>query len=340
MPHFDVGIGDPAEHRFFCAGSCFARNLEHALSTRGVDVATAGAGLDMAQNKYSAQSLLNEFRWAIRGEAGFAESQASILPAGDGTFQDLQGNNIRTASGEWAHGSPDRDEVVAWRRKIFDTFRNFAECDVFVFTLGLAEAWHDNETALYLNHTPPAKTTRDFPGRFELHVLSYQDIVDALGEVYAIIEKARAGRPFQILLSVSPVRMHATLTDDDVLVANTYSKSVQRAAASEFVIRHANATYIPSFEMATLSDPRLVWQDDLIHVRPAFVSLIIETVLARMRPSGGNEAALLAQAGLIFKTAHGHSAKADETWKKVEAILRERNEFETLLHYYKRKAGD
>jgi hypothetical protein len=55
----------------------------------------------------------------------------------------------------------------------------------------------------------------------------------------------------QIILTVSPVPLVATMTDRHVLQATTYSKSVLRVAAEEMVSCYANVHYFASYEIIT-----------------------------------------------------------------------------------------
>jgi hypothetical protein len=60
-----------------------------------------------------------------------------------------------------------------------------------------------------------------------------------------------ANPKLQIILTVSPVPLVATMEPRHVLQATTYSKSVLRVAAEEMVQRYANAHYFASYEVIT-----------------------------------------------------------------------------------------
>ncbi len=76
-----------------------------------------------------------------------------------------------------------------------------------------------------------------------------------------------------MLVTVSPVAMNTTFTGGEVLVANTYSKSVQRAALEAFVRRHDNVDYFPSYESVVLSDRSRAWRADQAHASDEIVRL-------------------------------------------------------------------
>jgi hypothetical protein len=54
-----------------------------------------------------------------------------------------------------------------------------------------------------------------------------------------------------VILTVSPVPLVATATDQHVLVATTYSKSVLRVAADKAERNFKNVIYFPAYEIVT-----------------------------------------------------------------------------------------
>lgn len=92
----------------------------------------------------------------------------------------------------------------------------------------------------------------------------------------------------RIVLTVSPVPLSRTFTGQDVAVANCYSKSVLRAAAEAVVQQYDFVDYFPSYESVTLSDPRLAWDLDRVHVTGEVVKANIERLVALY--CGGAEA--------------------------------------------------
>src|SRR6185503_12468341 len=105
-------------------------------------------------------------------------------------------------------------------------FRQLPECRIVVITLGLAEAWFDHETGLYLNTAPPLQATNRNPDRFSLDVLDYEDILSALERIYGLLS-AHGHPDVKVLITVSPVPFKATFSGQDAITANTYSKAVQ-----------------------------------------------------------------------------------------------------------------
>ena len=84
-----------------------------------------------------------------------------------------------------------------------------------------------------------------------------------------------------MLLTVSPVPLRSTLRDMDVLVANSYSKSVQRAAVERFCLETDNVDYFPSYEFVNLSEPSASFTArDYRHVTNEMVSIIMQHALS------------------------------------------------------------
>jgi hypothetical protein len=85
---------------------------------------------------------------------------------------------------------------------------------------------------------------------------------------------------FRLLITVSPVPLSFTFRVQDILVANTYSKAVLRAALEEFLLNKANVNYFPSYEFVTLSNPAVVWSEhDFRHVDSLFIDYIMANVM-------------------------------------------------------------
>jgi hypothetical protein len=91
------------------------------------------------------------------------------------------------------------------------------------------------------------------------------------------------GKPdVRFLTTVSPVPLRRTFRDNDVLLANTYSKSVQRAAVEAFVGLHPDVDYFPSYEFVMLADPKTTWtREDYRHLAQPVVERIMSRVMAK-----------------------------------------------------------
>jgi len=123
----------------------------------------------------------------------------------------------------------------------------FRDADVFVFTLGLTEAWRAKKCGTIFPTAPGVVA-----GKFgaDLHEFINFGIADCLEDMVAAISMMRSFAPdLKILLTVSPVPLTATASDNHVLSATSYSKSVLRVVAEELVNSDPNIDYFPSYEL-------------------------------------------------------------------------------------------
>jgi GSCFA family len=72
-----------------------------------------------------------------------------------------------------------------------------------------------------------------------------------------------------------------TFSTMDIVVANTWAKSLLRAVAQEWAAAHANVDYFPSYEIVQNSDRAAAWQPDLRHVRGAGARHIMKLFLQK-----------------------------------------------------------
>lgn len=284
-PAFDVPFQMERGEPIFTIGSCFARNIENHLIAQGFRVPVrevfkteAFAGMSPDQiNNYAAPALFNDFAWALDPSSPF-KPEDHILEVAPGKFVDAHlAPTLRPA---------DYDTCLARRRALIDATATVKDCRVVIMTLGLAEVWFDRESGSYLNNPPRPSMIKAAPDRFELHVMSYEEVYDYLSRAMDLL--LQFGHPdLQVIVTVSPVPLAATHRQADVMVANTYSKSVLRTAAEALVAAYSFVTYYPSFESVTLSDRQRAWADDLRHVTDEIVALNVSRMMRAFVPGAG-----------------------------------------------------
>ena len=304
------------EDLIFTIGSCFARNLEKQLMIEGYNPAfasfrlppeaAAGCDQEVMLHRYVPQSIANELAWALPGEAPFPEACYYQEPGG---WRDLQ-----------LHvGAPAAplEAIKARRLALADYMATAARARVFIMTVGLAEAWFDRTTGLYLNAAPPARARKLFPDRFEFHLLSHDDILAGLEQVHAVL--ARRGREdLRMLVTVSPVALSTTFTGSDILVANSYMKSALRTAVETFVRGHDNVDYLPSYESVVLSERPRAWRDDGAHVSDELVRLNVLRMLQAYSSEPGEVGAALEA---LEANDHIHAARQALAWDLPDRAL-------------------
>jgi len=267
-PSFDVPFKLTPGEPIFTVGSCFARHVEAELANRGFEIPARAlfrrpefSNLDSGIiNNYGTPSIFNEFAWAFGGREFVTDDHiVEVMP---GKFADQ-------------HVSPSlrpeaRDIILARRRAITESYRSAVACRTVVMTLGLSEVWFDTKSGYYLNVSPRPSTLKAYPERYELHVLSFEEAYGFLKDALLLLKK-HGPQDMRVLLTVSPVPLQVTQRPVDVMVANTYSKSVLRTAAETAVAELPFVSYFPSYESVMLSDRKIAWLDDLIHVSEPIV---------------------------------------------------------------------
>jgi len=304
-PSFDFD----AEAKIFTAGSCFARNIERSL--RAMDYNVVSSDPDFYNpfperqpfhrfNKYTIQSILNELEWAVGDKP--MDTPALLSEAKNGLFCDPHtlGDSL----------CAPLDEMVKFRESYNQKYACVAQADVVMLTLGLVESWYDNETGTHLNRFPGPATIHQNPGRFSLHVLDYDDILDGLNRTHDLLQKHNPTA--RMLVTVSPVPLDRTFRGDDILAANCYSKSVQRAAVETFT-KTKNVDYFPSYEIVTLTDTAYAWSDvDLRHVRGEMVDRLMGRFLEHYTTPTERQSAQKTRGFVTAYLAAGDLPKAQE----------------------------
>jgi len=268
------------DDRFYAIGSCFARGLESALVKHKITVESAApefakfqpankevSGLGFT-NKYNTYSILNELRWALDPDAEFPRE--SIVQLTETTWDD-------------PHTAPtlefaDFQETLERRVLMQTVTERIRNCRAVIVTLGLAEVWRDVKADVFINRTPIPSLLKTEPDRYEFHLTGFAENLANLEAMHTLL--TQYGHPdVHIVVTVSPVPLMNTFSTMDIVVANTWAKSLLRAVAQEWAVAHANVDYFPSYEIVQNSDRAAVWESDLRHVKGVGALHIMELFL-------------------------------------------------------------
>jgi hypothetical protein len=125
----------------------------------------------------------------------------------------------------------------------------FHKATVFVFTLGLTEAWQSKVDGSVYPACPGTISGIFEEERHEFKNFSVEEITEDLTK---FIELLRESNPrVRFVITVSPVPLVATATKSHVLLASTYSKSVLRVVAENVSNQLKDVSYFPAFEIIT-----------------------------------------------------------------------------------------
>lgn len=259
--------------RIATAGSCFAQHIGNNLAARGAafmdmepepplfsdngEARRWGYGVFSCRygNVYTTRQLLQLF-----DEAHGNRTPSERVWEKGGRFYDALRASIDPV------GQESAENVLALRELHLAAVRRmFAELDVFVFTMGLTEGWENAEDGTMFAVAPGTVAGTYEPGRHVFRNLRHAEIKADMLEFW---EKLRAINPgARMLLTVSPVPLAATATENHVLVATTYSKSVLRAVAGELAEDVADIHYFPSYEIISSHPGRgMFFEPDLRNV--------------------------------------------------------------------------
>lgn len=232
--------------RVATAGSCFAQNVAKLLIqlpdvellqtesfSRGQPVFSARFG-----NIYTVRQL-----WQLFQEAtGHAPQSDLVWQRPDGRWVDA----LRPAM--FAGGFASPGEMMAARAAHLAAVRRvFAECSVFVFTLGLTEAWIAAHSGAVVPVAPGVVADDPSGAGYRFHNFSYAEILSDLTAFHDGLKKLNPA--VRILLTVSPVPLVATYTDEHVLNATSHSKAILRAICAAAEAAWPDVYYFPSYEI-------------------------------------------------------------------------------------------
>ncbi|RYB03050.1 GSCFA domain-containing protein [Lichenibacterium ramalinae] len=276
--------------RLATGGSCFAQHIGREMKRRGADYLDVepapgflppamhldhGYGIYSARygNLYTSRQLLQLLQRAA-GEIAPADRAWER----DGGYVDPFRPNIEPGPVGTA------DEVEALRRHhLSRVVALFEQTDAFVFTLGMTETWMARQDGTVFPVAPGTAGGIWDEARYRFLNLTYPEVVADLEEVIARLRAINGDMHF--IFTVSPVSIMATATPDHVVVANTHSKSILRAAAGALAERYPFVDYFPGYEITTSPPMRAMFYDtDMRTVASAGVRHVMEQFFAEHAP--------------------------------------------------------
>jgi hypothetical protein len=274
--------------KIMCAGSCFAQHIGKALKDNGfnfldyeppftkpvalarVSDETFGYNLYSARygNIYTTRQLRQLFLrafdrlspiddfWLQNGHY-YDPYRPSIEPFGYYTLKE-------------AHKM--RKSHLAAVKKLF------LESELLIFTMGLTECWCNKEDGVVYPVCPGAAAGEYNEEKHKFLNLTYADITY---DLHLFISELREVNPkIKLLLTVSPVPLVATASDDHVLVATMKSKAALRTAAAEMRDRYDFVDYFPSYDIiSSIPFARGAFSENLRQVKPEVVKFVMAKFL-------------------------------------------------------------
>ena len=278
----------PPRAKIATAGSCFAQHISRHLKKNGyrvLDVEPPPPGLpeDLRQEfGFSMYSARYGNIYTVRQLLQLAKEVAgewipqNYIWEKNGKFYDA----LRPAVEPEGLESPE--QVIKHRQFHISRVKElFQKLDLLIFTLGLTEMWVHRKSGTVYPTAPGTLAGQFDESVFEFKNASYIQILQDFNEFYKTLKNIRGGKPFKVILTVSPVPLTATASGQHVLPSTVYSKSTLRSVAGELHFNSKFIDYFPSFEI--VSNPRLhssSFSDNLRSVRNESVEMVMSHFFA------------------------------------------------------------
>lgn len=283
----------PPDARIASAGSCFAQRIAEPLRARGLayhvtepgptfltddERRSLGYGVYSARygNVYTALQLLQLFD---RAHGRFAPSEP--------TWENDAGRHVDPfRPGIHGRGFRSVDECLADRELHLRAVRElFATADVFLFTLGLTEAWLCRSDGAALPMCPGCGSGGVFdPERYRFVSFRVHEVTAHLDE---FVQRVKTVNPrLRLILTVSPVPLVATMRGEHVLTATVGAKAVLRAAVDELRLMHPQVEYFAAYELVQAGGPDWAFAADRRSVAPAAVAHVVDCFAAQFLGQG------------------------------------------------------
>lgn len=267
------------------AGSCFAQHIGRALTASGCTVLDAepaprhlspetakafGFGIYSGRygNIYTARQL-RELLEEILSDAPVAPISWQL----DAAWVDALRPSVEP------EGLSSPLEVAIHRKEHLAALKSMLpRCSLFVFTLGMTEAWQDRSNGRTLPICPGVIAGSYSEEDTVFVNYRYSEVVEDLDHIRRLLQHFNA--EMRLLLTVSPVPLTATASGRHVLSATCRSKATLRAAAEDFADGFPDVDYFPSYEIVTSPAARSArFQPNLREVRPEAVADVMSVFL-------------------------------------------------------------
>lgn len=274
-----------AGDRVASAGSCFASNLVPYLEQAGLTYLRTEVR-PAALADIPAENLGYDKFSAAYGNIYTPRQLLQLLRRTNGSFRPRE-DRWRTSAGVLDpfrpglryHALSDVEFDLLSVQHLGAVRRVFLESSVFIFTLGLTEAWISKPDGAVFPACPGAVAGSFNPNLHEFVNFSAAQISSDLS---LFVEELRVVNPgVRIILTVSPVPLVATASGQHVLLSSTYSKAVLRVAAEEVASRYPLVRYFPAYEIVTGPQaPDSYFEEDRRNVSKLAIDSVMAAFLA------------------------------------------------------------
>ena len=289
------------DYKIATAGSCFAQHIGKALAKRGYhwyDSEPAPAIMSDADKKKLNYGIFS-FRTGniytpalLKQWVSWALGKITI----DGEY--WQAPEGHKSAGRWfdlmrpviePNGFESEEELLRSRQHTLLSIKHgLQEIDRFVFTLGLTEGWKNGDNDLVYPMCPGTLAGEFDENTHKFVNYSYSEIRRDMRETLELIKTVNPDIKF--LLTVSPVPLTATASNQHVLPATIYSKSTLRAVAGDMANGRPDTDYFPSYEIvSSFPTKAMYYMPNMRSVAPEGVEIVMKNFFECQQANPLNE---------------------------------------------------
>lgn len=268
------------------AGSCFAQHIARYLKNSGFNYYVAEEGHSIASKEnldaynYGTFSARYGNIYTVRQLLQLYKRAFGLIPASEEVWREKNGGWLDPMRPLIQPGGFRTLEELKFDRSqhLEHVKKMFIEMDYFIFTLGLTESWIDVQSGTVYPMCPGVAGGNFENEKHQFKNFSVSEVVADFEEFVTLLKKVNG--EVKIILTVSPVPLVATATNNHVINATSYSKSVLRVAAQELVDKNKDIIYFPSYEIINgnftrgqyfSEDLRSVKEEGVEHVMRVFM---------------------------------------------------------------------
>jgi GSCFA family len=274
-----------SDDKVMSAGSCFAANIIGYLEGAQIDYIKTERPHPAFAELLSAETFSYARFSAAYGNIYTARQLLQLLKRCLGRFSPVEDRWVensliidpfRPGLLYKARSEPEFDALT--RQHLRLTREAFETATVFIFTLGLTEAWVSKHDGAVFPACPGTVRGTFDPDRHVFKNFSVNEVIADLQEFFDLYKSLNPS--VRTILTVSPVPLIATATDAHVVTATTYSKSVLRTAAGEVANCNPNVVYFPAYEIiAGPQAPDGFYEPDRRNVSALGIEAVMDVLL-------------------------------------------------------------
>jgi hypothetical protein len=257
-PITDVPFQITPTDKIVTAGSCFAQHVARYLTESGFNHYVTEQAHQLLSEKLSKEHNYGVFS-ARYGNIYTARQLLQLVTRAYDDFEPIvqiwPSLDKKTVVDPFRpqiqpNGFLNKEELAAdVKQHLAAVRKSFEEMDLFVFTLGLTEAWRDKRDGAVYPIAPGI-----FGGVFDEQTTEFYnfDHNEIEADLRQALELIRSRNPtVKFIVTVSPVPLNATYIPRHVWVSTTWSKAALRIAAESVTHSVDNCCYFPSYEIIT-----------------------------------------------------------------------------------------